>query len=210
MASNAADVRRWVRSARPSARELGEQLCSAVGYDRAGGVVRALLAAGAPANAVSEGNSALLWAMMGANAAAVRLLCAAGADTQALTEDGSRGLVMCLFGPLSPDAGTPRWSEAEYVAALRALAACGRDITRCHSEGRAFAPLCLPRQVVLAAQRDGGACGCARPGCGAGAGDHAKLLRCGACRRARYCSTACQRLDWPAHRGLCRAAGDAA
>jgi hypothetical protein len=153
MAYTAADVQRWVRSARPSARQLGEQLCTAVSIDRAGGAVRALLGAGAPANIVSKGKPALLWAMLGANAAAVRLLCAAGADTQALTEDGSRGLVMCLFGPLAPDGGTPRWSEAEYVEALRALAACGRDITRCSSEGRPFSPLCTAaacgRELVI-------------------------------------------------------------
>jgi len=31
----------------------------------------------------------------------------------------------------------------------------------------------------------------------------AALLRCGACREAAYCTIACQRAHWPAHKRLC-------
>jgi hypothetical protein len=46
--------------------------------------------------------------------------------------------------------------------------------------------------------------------CGAGAASGQRLRRCGACREAWYCSTACQLQDWPAHRDACRAAAAAA
>jgi hypothetical protein len=54
--------------------------------------------------------------------------------------------------------------------------------------------------------------GCDRAGCGARAGGDAavKLRLCAACRGARYCSVACQRTDWAAHKAACRAAAAAA
>jgi hypothetical protein len=29
------------------------------------------------------------------------------------------------------------------------------------------------------------------------------LLRCGRCKKARYCDAACQRLEWPVHKKIC-------
>ena len=50
---------------------------------------------------------------------------------------------------------------------------------------------------------------CARPCCttvllGAGEGGAPLGTRCGGCRVARYCGTACQSADWPAHKAACR------
>ena len=45
--------------------------------------------------------------------------------------------------------------------------------------------------------------GCA--GCGARAAATAPLLRCTGCRQQWYCSRACQRADWPDHKGGCKA-----
>ncbi|KAI1485466.1 hypothetical protein F5X96DRAFT_674610 [Biscogniauxia mediterranea] len=33
--------------------------------------------------------------------------------------------------------------------------------------------------------------------------DKARLLRCARCKMARYCSAACQRMDWPIHKRVC-------
>ena len=41
---------------------------------------------------------------------------------------------------------------------------------------------------------------CAAPGCGATRG----LRRCGGCGTVRYCSAACSRAHWRAHKGKCR------
>lgn len=41
---------------------------------------------------------------------------------------------------------------------------------------------------------------CAAPGCGA----TADLRRCGACNSVRYCSAACARTNWKAHRPACK------
>jgi hypothetical protein len=54
---------------------------------------------------------------------------------------------------------------------------------------------------------------CALPGCGARSreGSAKKLLRCGTCLAACYCSAAHQREDWDRHKGACvaPARGDA-
>jgi hypothetical protein len=43
--------------------------------------------------------------------------------------------------------------------------------------------------------------------CGAASGPAGAATRkCGACRGAWYCGTACQRAAWPAHKGACRQA----
>ncbi len=44
---------------------------------------------------------------------------------------------------------------------------------------------------------------CSRVGCAAPPGA-APLQLCGACKAARYCSAACQKLDWKAHKVKCR------
>ncbi len=41
------------------------------------------------------------------------------------------------------------------------------------------------------------------PHCGA-CGVAGKLLQCGACHAANYCSTKCQKDDWPKHKAVCR------
>jgi hypothetical protein len=68
------------------------------------------------------------------------------------------------------------------------------------------APCAVAGCKRCAAARDCGAM-CALPGCGArGRPDGKKLLRCGTCRAACYCSAAHQREDWGRHKGQCGAA----
>ncbi len=40
--------------------------------------------------------------------------------------------------------------------------------------------------------------------CGSVGTAEAKLQRCGSCKRVEYCSVACQRADWKAHKPLCK------
>ena len=144
---------------RLGAAELTYDLCTAASYDTSGTAVSALLAAGASTVTCSGGRPPLQWAMMSGNAAAVRVLCAAGADVHALSEDGERGLVMSVFIALSEE--TPPTPERAFVEALRALADAGRDITRCVALHRAYAPLCAAAHYgaarVLACLLDAGA-----------------------------------------------------
>ena len=84
---------------------------------------------------------------------------------------------------------------------------------------------CSEAEATSKGQQDGPASGscdaslpsrlprvCAAPGCGAIHG----LKRCGGCGMVRYCSEACSRAHWRAHKAECRrlqaerAAGDAA
>jgi hypothetical protein len=44
---------------------------------------------------------------------------------------------------------------------------------------------------------------CAAAGCAVGGGGDTRLLRCGRCRAAAYCSAECQRVAWGAHRHVC-------
>lgn len=47
------------------------------------------------------------------------------------------------------------------------------------------------------------------PGCCANCsaeGAHLRLLRCGSCKEAEYCSTVCQKAHWPLHKPACRRA----
>jgi hypothetical protein len=138
---DAARVLRWLRATpQPSASKLAFELCNAASFDRSGAIASALLGAGADPNCVSLGKHALVWAMLGANAAVVRALCAAGADVHArCADEGEQGLVMTVFTPLSRD--PPPWPEREYVEALRALSDAGRDVTRCVARQKPFSTL---------------------------------------------------------------------
>ncbi len=40
--------------------------------------------------------------------------------------------------------------------------------------------------------------------CGITQGDHIKLMKCTACKLARYCSIACQKEHWPKHKRQCK------
>jgi hypothetical protein len=46
---------------------------------------------------------------------------------------------------------------------------------------------------------------CANAGCQVGGGGAVRLLKCGGCRAVAYCSQACQREAWAAHRPACAA-----
>lgn len=44
---------------------------------------------------------------------------------------------------------------------------------------------------------------CSNPGCGAVGSETVRLLHCGNCRVAHYCSAACSRIDYPVHKITC-------
>ena len=45
---------------------------------------------------------------------------------------------------------------------------------------------------------------CCAPGCTSVPSSSSKLLLCGGCRAASYCSAECQRRDWPNHKVQCK------
>jgi hypothetical protein len=91
------------------------------------------------------------------------------------------------------------------------------------SYGRGQLKPFLLRYSLIPNEHSSGAAASVRPGrvcdgCGATEAQQppadgaaaAKFKRCAACRAALYCSAACQRTAWPAHKAACRAAAAAA
>lgn len=142
LSTDAARALRLVQRGGLTTTQLGHVLCKAASCDLSGTVVRAALEAGAHPDAVQHDDNPLVLAMMFANVAAVRLLCDAGADIHARTSDGQTGLVACVMYLLEQKDESAT-SEKEYVKALKALAAAGRDITQCVVDGRPFPMLRL-------------------------------------------------------------------
>ncbi|KAK9810209.1 hypothetical protein WJX72_006689 [[Myrmecia] bisecta] len=84
---------------------------------------------------------------------------------------------------------------AELVEALEAL--CGLDQTY----GPAAADLELARMAALGP-------GCHNPGCKnmAGATEaELPIRKCSGCKKAHYCSAACQKAAWKVHKRVCKA-----
>ncbi|GAA5969088.1 hypothetical protein JCM3765_003434 [Sporobolomyces pararoseus] len=59
-----------------------------------------------------------------------------------------------------------------------------------------YQPRKLPLEMSEEIKRECGGCHEAKEG--------SKLMRCGACKMAFYCSPACQKLHWPTHKTLCK------
>jgi hypothetical protein len=123
------------------------------------------------------------------------------------------GVLTCLV------VGTGHEARAVLAGALEAL-----EARRAEDAAAETARLQLIRRLQPAAQRhDAAPCAvagcqrcaaarnrgvmCALPSCGARSRDGGakKLLRCGTCRAACYCSAAHQREDWARHKGECGA-----
>jgi ankyrin repeat protein len=147
-ASCLAQVRAFLSDARTpkTAETLLFSLCGAVSQDYAGDAVRMLLLSGAPVNGRENGKTPLIWAAVGGNAVAARMLLDAGADPLALTSDTGEcplSLAIAYSGALGPTCH-PR---ADYLGVFAALAR-KRDTKNAIARGR-------PQSAVFAAAHGG-------------------------------------------------------
>jgi hypothetical protein len=102
--------------------------------------------------------------------------------------------------PLDDDPSSPESRCAPGARALQLAPWPPQDaaVSAPHA-GRRAAPHDGRHVPAVSGSSDAEPAECSRPGCGAGG----KLLLCSTCRAARYCSAACQRAHWGAHKLSC-------
>jgi hypothetical protein len=142
------------------------------------GCVRVLLDADADPNRTHCGIPPLVFGAVGGNAAAVRALIKRGAQCAPFVTNGT------AYGSDAPALALGARESAETRAVYRA--ACGA----CGACGACSGASTRECAETLAEYR------CAR--CPAQA-----ARKCERCMRTRYCTRACQRLDWPVHKCAC-------
>jgi hypothetical protein len=141
------------------------------------GCVRVLLEADADPNRTHCGIPPLVFGVVGCNAAAVRALIKRGAQCAPFVASGVAYGADAAALALGASARECAEMLAEYRCACGACGACSGASTRECAE-------------MLAEYR----CAC----CPAYA-----ARKCERCMRTRYCTRACQRLDWPVHKCAC-------
>jgi tetratricopeptide (TPR) repeat protein len=147
-----------------------------------------------------------LTAEAGALDDAAPLLRTAVAGFAALLAGGERFHMASFFNVLIStnelaDALERQRRATDAVALLDHAANCARQAAR----NVAVAVFVTPHAMQLEARRAGlrAKWWCAAAGCAIGGGGDTRLLRCGRCRAAAYCSAECQRAAWGAHRHVC-------
>jgi hypothetical protein len=108
-----------------------------------------------------------------------------------------------LVEPEELEALEQRWQEGQQEGLRARAAGAGPARPGAAAGGSA------PGMESAAAAAGGAASSSVCAGCGmeaSGGSGGAKLRRCGGCRAVHYCSPACQKAHWQAHRAACKAA----
>lgn len=139
-------------------------------------------------------------------ACVLQLLCHGSPERCSLAM--AAGAVPALQRLLSNSDGDTRQAAAAVLGMLRARememlarpeesgsTAAAMSLQGSGSTAPAVSPPAAPQAATSTASKV-----CAAPGCGAAAG----LRRCSGCKAVRYCSLACSRTHWQAHKAECR------
>ena len=184
-------------------------------------------------NQIPPGATPLITACIDANYSATKLLLQAGASRYAMTATGHNALHFCIYGSsvacLQLVMGTaPDWHytpqqlnelnslsksalhiavQAGSLEMCKLLIAAGADQNVTNGDGETCADLVRrwwPEKAELAALFDPSEREpFAPPCCAACQKTNCKLSACSKCHAVRYCSTACQRAHWRAHKPAC-------
>ena len=153
---------------------------------------------------------------------AINRLATYAADGEQTSYDADAAAGTVLASLRKHKAVTPQYEGlCALTSLLRHPRGCSAAVRRACSDASAAAlrehpsglvPTAHALSLILSVTAESGGVAplCGRPECGLLSGNGVKLRLCAGCRGVRYCSDACQRAHWSAHKAACRASAAAA